>query len=292
MNPGTKASKTKASTFGHLMIAGGIGLLFASSLVLFSFLLEGPTVATRSATDLVLPVGMTWLGLLTCAVFCLLQKQRSAALLFMIGFAFLGLTANPYLASKFIEAVEWPEDQSAAIPQSPYRAVIVLGGGAGLSPNQVEQLNRDGERVFSAAQLWHAGLVSSIICTGTVPDGVGHPGEVSAKLLESVGIPTKSIFIVPGENTSQEMDALKKFLEHPPEDFPTSGEIGLMTSGYHQRRAMRLAAAEGLNFLPLPSGYRGQYFPQFSPRAMIPNAESASAFGSALKETLGGLVGR
>jgi len=173
----------------------------------------------------------------------------------------------------------------------PFRAVIVLGGGAGVTQQQTKELNREGERIFSAAQLWHAGLVSSVICTGSTPSSAEHPRDISAELLQSVGVPTEVIFKAPGENTIQEMQALKEFLEAPPSGFPESGEIGLITSAFHMRRAMRLASAKDLDFHPLPCGYRRAYR-GFSPKALIPDADAVAVFGSAFKEKLASLVGR
>ncbi len=288
MNQAAQPSSVRRSAIIAMMSA----LAFAISLVLLSYVVEGATTATRSATDLVMPVGMIWIGLFACAAFFALQKQRAAAGLFATLFAVLGITANPYVASKFIESVEWPERQPTATIDQPYRTVVVLGGGADITSLQTEELNASGERIFSAAQLWHAGLASSIICTGSSSDGVGHPREIGANLLESVGVPKQVIFKVAGENTTQEMAGLQEFFDNTPPSFPEMGDIALITSGFHMRRAMRLAATRNLDFDPLPCGYRNEYFPRFSPRALIPNAEAADSFGLALKERLGGLVGR
>ncbi|NND98128.1 MAG: YdcF family protein, partial [Pirellulaceae bacterium] len=247
---------------------------------------------TRSATDLVLPIGLIWIGLFACAGYFALQKQWLASWLFAIMFATLGITGNRYVAFKFIQSVELPVQQPQATTDDPYRTVIVLGGGAELTRLSTAELNRDGERIFSAAQLWHAGLVSSIICTGSVPDGSGDPQHVGKELLESVGVPTAVIYTLPGENTSQEMLSLREFFDNPPDSFPESGDTALITSAFHIRRALRLAATQQLDFDPLPCGYRSENFSGFSPRALIPAAEAAESFGLVLKELLGGLVGR
>jgi len=269
-----------------------VGLCFALSLVLFSFVVEGPTLARRSATDLVMPTGLIWLASFSSAIFFAFRGERFASFVFGVGFVFIGITANTYVASKFIQFVEWPEEQPTATKEKPYRSVIVLGGGGRITPLHTAELHRDGERLFSAAQLWHAGLVRSIICTGSTPRSVGHPQDISAQLLESVGVPSEVIYKVSGETTIEEMEVLKQFLEDPPADFPDSGEIALITSASHMRRAMRLASVKKLDFHPLPSGYRSTFFSGWSPHRMIPNAEAADDFGSAFRERLAGLVGR
>lgn len=288
MNQESENSSIHRSASIALILALGLSGL----LVLFSNLVEGPTTATRSATDLVLPVGLIWIGLFACACYFALQKQWVASCLFAIVFTTLGITGNRYVALKFIQSVELPEQQPQATADDPYRTVIMLGGGAELTSLSTEELNRDGERIFSAAQLWHAGLVSSIICTGSVPDGSGDPQHIGANLLESVGVPAEVIYTVPGENTSQELQSLKEFFDNPPEGFPQSGDNALITSAYHMPRAMRLASTLQLDFDPLPCGYRMEQVSAFSPRVLIPEAAAAESFGLALKELLGGLVGR
>ncbi len=288
----TSTDQRRSKIFARAAVASGSGLLFALSLVLLSYIVEGSTLATRSATDLVMPVGLIWLASFSSAVFFALNKQWAAAVTFAIGFIFVGITANSYVASRFIQFVEWPERQPGSNREQPFRSVIVLGGGLSFTPSMNAELDRDGERVFSAAQLWHAGLVSSVICTGSASNGIGNPRDVGATLLESVGVPPQVIYKVPGENTTQEMQGLKKFFADPPDGFPASGELALITSAFHMHRAMRLASEFQLQLHPLPCAYRSDYFPNFSPRALIPSADAAADFGVALKERLGELVGR
>ncbi len=275
-----------------LFLAAAVGLVFSIFLVLFSYLIEGLQLATRSATELVMPVGLIWVAMFTGMVFFALQRNRPATLSFVLGFLFVSITGNPYLSSKFIQSVEWPEVEPQATPENPYRTVVVLGGAATTTSLQTPELQRDGERLFSAAQLWHAGLVSSVICTGSASDGVDHPRDLGSVLLESVGVPSEVIYRIPGENTSQEMAGVKAFFADPPADFPKAGDDVLITSAFHLPRAMRLAKKHNLVFDPLPCGYRSGFFSRFSPRAMIPKAEATANFGTALKERLGGLVGR
>ena len=280
------------STQRTAAIALALSLGLGGCLVAFSYVVEGPTTATRSATDLVMPFGLVWIGLFAGTALFALQKQWVASCLFAILFIVHGITGNPYIASKFIESVELPEQPLTATTDHPYRTVIVLGGGTIITPLMTAELDRDAERIFSAAQLWHAGLASSIICTGSSSDGIANPRDIGATLLESVGVPAAAIFKVPGENTSQEMASLKEFFDDPPDGFPETGEVALVTGAFHMRRAMRLASTQQLDFDPLPCGYRSGHFPAFSPRALIPKADAAESFGLALKELLGGLVGR
>lgn len=280
--------QSSVSPLRGLIIASLLGLAFALCLVAFSYWMDGSTLATRSATSLVMPVGVAWIGALTGALFFAFKRDWSAALLFATGFVFLGITGNPFIAAQFIGSVEMAEQPVSATKTDPFRAVVVLGGGESMTLDGTEELNRNGERIFSAAQLWHAGLVSSVICTGSDPRQIANPRDVAKTLLESVGVPAEVIYKIPGENTSQEMRSLKKFIDDPPAGFPEAGEIALITSAFHMQRAIRLAAVQGLDIHPLPCGYLSVY----RPNSLVPTAEAAGDFGSALKEVLGGLVGR
>jgi uncharacterized SAM-binding protein YcdF (DUF218 family) len=274
------------------IISVAVGLGVASILVLLAYLVDGSTIATRTATELAMPIGLTWIALLMATVYFGIRRQWVTCGMSGLLFVLVGVTGNQFLASKFAQSVELAERQPTATREHPYRTVVVLGGGATISPTRIPELNRDGERVFSAAQLWHDGLVASITCSGSDPSGDPSQREFYTELLTSVGVPRAAIFQVPGENTTQEMRELKRFLAEPPPGFPETGNIALITSAFHMQRALRLAQAQGLQFEPLPCGYRKTDFPRFSPRYLVPNAIAASDFATVLKEYLGGLVGR
>ena len=288
MNEDSTSGSLVSKTIAALLI----GAAFAISLVLLSYVVEGLQPATRTLTDLAMPIGVLWLGMFTAATWFALRRIWSASIAFAIGFFFIAVTANTYLSSRFVHWVEWPEQKPQATPENPYQTVVVLGGATTITADHTAELYRDGERVFSAVQLWHAGLVASITCTGSASDGVANPRDIASELLQSAGVPAEVIFKVPGENTSQEMAGMKKFLANPPEDFPAAGKIALLTSALHMQRAMRLAKTQGLDLEPLPCAYRSGYFPNFSPRAFVPKAYAASSFGDAIKEVVAGLFGR
>jgi len=190
-----------------------------------------------------------------------------------------------------MQQTQWPE-QDLPRESIPLRSAIVLGGGLTVSPAGTPELGRDGERIFSAAQLWHAGLVSSIICTGKTPDGRYNPSDIGEELLLSAGVPPEAVFKVAGETTTGEMQHLQEFLKSPPEGFPSSGELVLITSAFHMPRAMRLAANHDLRFIPYPCAFRGTDFEFMLPSRMIPGGQAVHECSLALKEHLGRLMGR
>ncbi|TWU57878.1 YdcF family protein [Rubripirellula reticaptiva] len=278
--------------FRALVRAALITFMITGGMVGLTYFVEGKTLATRAATSMAMPVGLAWIGSMLFTFWFTLRKQWSAGLAFGLIFALIYVTGNTYASSKFMTSVEWPEQTIPDTLAQPYRCAVVLGGGVMISPTGTAELGMDGERVFSAAQLFHADKISSIICTGATPDGLFNPCDVGRDLLLSAGIPDEAIFRILGENTTQEMQAMRDFLDNPPETFPADGEVILITSAFHMRRAMRLADKQDLDFVPYPCAFRTTVYDAFTPSRWVPTAESMGTFASALKERLAGLIGR
>ncbi|WP_218933653.1 YdcF family protein [Rubripirellula lacrimiformis] len=218
-----------------------------------------------------------------------MQRQSLASFAFAVMCVMIYISGNGYVSSAMMDRLEWPEQ---AMPDEAVQAAVVLGGGMSATPDGTPELSRDGERIFSAAQLYHAGKVGAIICTGMSSDGVHNPSDDGRDALISAGVPSDVIFRIKGENTSQEMKSLRQFLDSPPAGFPPPGPILLVTSAFHMDRAMRLAASQDVEMLPFPCAFRGSVDRGFSPSRWIPGPDAMQNFGSALKEWLASLVGR
>jgi uncharacterized SAM-binding protein YcdF (DUF218 family) len=276
-----------------------ICLGLAGFIVLGTFAVEGRTYATRAATALCMPMGLLWMLLLGSVIAFSRRKRKSVFVAFTIAFALLTVGANSIASQIFLRQIEWPEAEPTATTTTPYRSVIVLGGGIVVTAQGTPEAGQDGERVISAAQLWHRGLTKSIICTGEDPNGEYHPKDLGKQMLVSLGVPAEVIFRVGGENTTQEMQKLKLFFKQSHEGFPDSKpseKVALITSAFHLNRAVRLAEAEGLDqqieLEPIATCFRTTPIGMLSPRKIIPDADAAADFGRALKETLAKIVGR
>ena len=266
----------------------------AVALPVATWLVDGRSQAERAATQLLMPLGLLWLALLLAACWAIAAGQRRWGGVLVLLWLMLTFGGNGMLADAAIQQIEWPPTQRPATAEEPLRTVIVLGGGAGLDPAKRPELKDDGQRVFAAAQLWHARQTQSIICTGiSSRRKLTGPAEIGRRLLQSVGVPEQAIFEVGGPNTFGEMRALAALLEDPPAGFPQSGRIGLITSAFHMPRAMRLAEQARLPVVPIPCSYRSA--PEdtpFSPIDLIPSAQAASTVAIVVKERLAGLLGR
>ncbi len=302
-----------------------------SIIVSGTWLLGGKSLADRTLTDFAMPVGMLWLGLMVTWVAALMRRRWAFAAFAAALWLAVGVIGNRPLGGQIRQSVEYAATANPADTiDTPLDAVVLLGGYAWTNQFDVPELTGDGQRLMLAAQLWHTGKTKSIICTGTAHFGDRHPSKLGKQLLTSVGVPPEVIFLVPGVNTSGEMRGLKTFFAEPPERWvklvsdageagvsaaenpakpdgalPTDPQaegagglklqkfsVGLVTSAYHLPRALRLAKAQQLNFLPLPCQLSGSPETRFNPQDLIPTAGGAKSMAKGIKEWLARLVGR
>ncbi len=240
-----------------------------------------------------MPLGLTWFTLFFLASFFLLQAQRRLASLLLILWLMVGVAGNGWIAEAVMGPLEHPRDLANLAESTPFRSVILLGGGVSIASDGTPELNREGQRVLLAAQLWHLGKARTIVCTGTSGGtGLADPSATGRELLVSVGVDNDDIYEVKGRNTSEEMRSLKMFFDDPPAGVDVDGQIGLVTSAFHIPRAMRLANQQDLQLVPLPCGHQIHQATQFDPSKLIPKGHSASMLAAACKEWLARLMSR
>ncbi|MGB7344506.1 MAG: YdcF family protein [Pirellulaceae bacterium] len=272
------------------ILASGV---LAVVLVAWAYVVRGADNAGRAATDIAMPTGLLWLFLFAAAVTYFCCRQHILGSLFLSVWLLMGFFFNGLAAQSFFQTVEHPPGPAIDRADLPLCAVVPLGGGASQNGFGVDEVNRDGERIVSAAQMWHAGQTQSIICTGmSLPTSESDTGAVGRRLLLSLGVPDDAIIVIGGEDTHGEMIAIKKLLHESPRTLPRLGKIGLITSAFHMNRALRLAKKESLEMIPIPVAYRSTKTERFSGSDLIPSAEAGHLFKLALKERLARLLGK
>lgn len=247
--------------------------------------------------SLATPVGLVWLLLLIGIWFsCIFRNGRTAFLLFLV-WGILTVGGNDFVSQFLARSLEreWLLTQGEAVSKPiVFDLVVVLGGGTTADPNCEPQLGSSGDRVMSAAQLFHLGRAKKICVTGEqefrTDANDPEPAEEARDLLIEIGVPAESIVALRGTNTSHELFLLKSWLDQQPE----SGEwkIGLVTSAWHMTRAMGLARKNGIqNIEALPADWRSAPFAP-SPGIVIPSASNLDNTAKMLHEHLGRLIGR
>lgn len=272
-----------------------IAILLLLAVTIFATLgyLGGITMLEKTLTSLVMPIGLVWVGLIPLTYLLLLSRQK------ILGFLSLGcllaitLGGNQFVSNYFAYSLEAPFSQIDIAQIPTLDAVIVLGGGTSSTYNNRVQLGMAGDRVATAARLYHSGQVKKIICTGSQsfrasPEDL-HPREEAKLILTEFGIPASAVILLEGENTSQEMNSLKSWIpEHINSPQP---RVGLITSAWHLNRALRLAKSQGLEFEPIPSNFiSGPVNP--SPHWVIPSGDNLATTGRIVKEYLAAIVSR
>ncbi len=281
----------------------------AGTMVLIAWKMEGTLAAQRIVVDLVMPIGLAWLGTFGTTVYRFRCNQKHAGAISLLLFLSITVLFSPVVNRAMMKWIEVPPPvQSSLAPDAPrYRAVVVLGGGASLARNGDPQLTDDGQRIAMAAQMWYAGKVDAIILTGqdnfipglptsspeqqTLRD-LSNPGRAGIELLLSLGLPKDRLYRIAGIHTAGEMVELRNFLESPPSSFPIAGEIGLITSAFHIPRAMRLAQREGLLLRPIPVAFRIGPDEPWTVNDFIPRVQAGGQFYTVLRELLARVVGR
>jgi len=248
----------------------------------------------KIATGLAAPCGIIWYLLMCCIVLASACRQRR--LTFSITLTWLAYTicGSGFFACLLARNIERPFIDIDPLREERFDAVVLLGGGGMVGANGRIQGNTSGDRMILAAQMYHAKLTPTLICTGKrieAVDGDGpDPSDVAVELLTQLGVPESAIERLGGHNTSQEMQNLReRFGEENP-------RVGLVTSAWHLQRALRLARKNGLELSPLPADFiggplRSQTAPQLIMSA-IPQADNFFHVSRIAKEHLAGFVGR
>lgn len=259
-----------------------------------SFFAFGKSVTEKFVTALVLPCGVIWLLIFAMSLLAFFLKSRAVGCLGLLTFAIYTVLGSGYLSSALAAAIEAPFQDIDPLQQEPFDEVVVLGGGGKVGSNLRSQGNGSGDRLILAAALYHGGITKTVICTGTSIKGLGNdkigPGEISAAVLQSLGVPDDAIELVEGRTTSEEMTNLSQ-------RFGKDGRrVGVVTSAWHLSRALRLAESHDLNFYPLPADFLGGPIRPRSTVEMvkdcIPDIDRLIVTSHVLREYLAALAGR
>ena len=251
-------------------------------------------VAEKVLTALAMPYGMAWLLSAAACLVAASKKERGiwglcltvCLVLYLGGNGWVAKWSMRSLEMEFVTADPFAGDDDAL---ATIDTVVLLGGGTGVRPGGTAELGLAGDRLFMAAELYHAGRIRRIVCTGSritaLDRGGRDPHETARELLQRVGVPADSIETVPGRTTSEEMQALAQRL-------PPNETVGIVTSAWHMRRALRLAENAGLAVIPVPADFRSPSDMRPTVMDFVPDTYAAETIRLACKEWLARVVQR
>ena len=250
----------------------------------------GNTFFEKTLQQLVAPVGLAWYVLILVCYFSRLFNVRFVFGLSLACWLILTIAGNGYLSNQAMKYLESDYLDEKLDNVGEMDAIVVLGGGTMNGANGEVQLGISGDRIAAAARLYHTGKTKRIICTGKHALKRGNrgvdPGDAARLILSQMGVEENDIVVVGGPNTGAEMVEIKKYLEDNELEI-----VGLVTSAWHMKRAMRLADQEGLSLEPVPANYRSR-MDHPGPGWVIPGAEALKNSHMAIKEWLAGLASR
>jgi uncharacterized SAM-binding protein YcdF (DUF218 family) len=167
-------------------------------------------------------------------------------------------------------------------------AIVVLGGSTSPLQNpRFEAEEMTGSRVLPAARLYRAGKAKWVLASGGVPyqDRRGKERTIAediADLLIDFDVPPSAILRQSRSRNTRE-DARESAAMLKAKNLT---KILLVTSAFHQRRAVRLFEREGMIVVPVPTGpevtednLKWEWF--------CPDAPSLATFTRAFKEYVG-----
>lgn len=258
--------------------------------VMALFALPHRAMVDKLLTRLAMPPGFLWALLLLGGWFALLSRRRRLGVGVLCGWALYTIAGSGWVGGALLAGLE--RGYTPPEPNTRFAAIAVLGGGTDEAPWGEAQLSLSGDRVRVAAALWRAGHAPVLVASGTSIGGLDQPhrrdlGAETRSLWSQMGVDPSAVVTVPGPyNTRTEIEALAA--EARARGWP---RIGLVTSAWHLRRAMRLAERFGLPAVPIPADVRGRVAP-LTAVGLVPTGSGFYRVQIALKEHLGALVGR
>jgi uncharacterized SAM-binding protein YcdF (DUF218 family) len=239
---------------------------------------------------LAMPMGALWLLLAAAAARAYWRRSRRELAILGAALAGLSLVGNDYLADR---VMAWVEDGARTISTfdtEPVDAAIVLGGGTRDQAAHAVGLGDSGDRVMTGARLYYRGIAPVLVCSGSPIAGFdGHDSAAATeRIWRELGVPASAIVRVDGARNTREEARLHAALIHE----RGWRRIGLVTSGYHMRRALALFRAEGIDAVPLPADLRGRESPWLGAVSIVPTGAAAGRLHKACWELVGRLAGR
>lgn len=206
----------------------------------------------------------------------------AAALLLLIG-------GNDALLDAALRAWELPAVPLSAV--APADAAVLLTGitEADRHPHDRVYLTQGADRFTNALWLYRAGKVRRIIISGGLASLRAQPGVVPeakqlATLLKLSGVPAHDILVEPrSQNTRENARYTKELLQQHSE----IKSLVLVTSAFHERRALACFAKVGLHPVPFPADFRSHDFILTPSYLLVPSTDVLTRWGSLLHELVG-----
>jgi uncharacterized SAM-binding protein YcdF (DUF218 family) len=250
--------------------------------------MPGGAVLEKSIGILLLPTGLVWFMVGLAAAAMVAQRCRGGGAMVAL-WVVLGVVGNEPLGQWCMSQLEEPFGADP-LRQGKFDAVVVLGGGASSGPNDQVELGPAGDRIVLGARLYLRGQTPLLVTTGTAIAGFQSPLDstvATTMMWRDLGIPAEAIVPVGNTTTTREEATQVAALVR------ARGwqRVGLLTSAWHLRRAVRLFTRAGVEVVPIAADHRGS--PTWNGLySMIPTGTGSYHLQKAGWEWLGYVVGK
>lgn len=239
---------------------------------------------SKLSIALMAPLGTALLLMLLGMLLARYGRPRAAWSSVMLGFAWLVLWSWPPASNWLVSQVEqeFPFQDLSALPSAP--AMVVLGGGihpprSAVTPPNLES---SADRVWYAAQLYHAGKSPLLVLSGGSVTSVETEADAMREFLRDLGVPDSALLLEGRSRTTRE-NAI-----YSAELLRSRGirRVLLVTSALHMHRAKKLFEQQGIEVDPAPTDHEAR--PLSSWQRVLPDAGALEGSGHAIKELVGG----
>ena len=225
--------------------------------------------------------------LLALLVGALLARQPRRWL--VAALALFLISSSPLLVNELLLAWEQPPVPLAALPRHADAAVLLTGiTQVAKSPHDRVYLGAGADRFTSALWLYRAGRVRRIIVSGgsgAVQATAHTEADDLTTLLRLAGVPNSAIIREKKSRNTRENALFTKHLLSPEQD-----TLILVTSAFHQRRALGCFAKVGLHPIGFPAGYRSNDRSLAPDAWLVPSPEAMANFSLLTHEVVGWLI--
>ena len=238
------------------------------------------------------PLGTALLLGVFAIVLGMLRLSKSALVVGAGAVLWLYLWSTPWVSYAFRHMIEreHPARPAADVQEAP--AGVVLGGGVSTAqpPRRLQpDLGNAADRVWYAAQLYHAGKAPLWVLSGGVDSRFGGMSEAASMwvLLRDLGVADAAIVLEEeSRNTRENAKRVAALLKER-----GINRIVLVTSALHMPRAKRLFTAEGLEVIPAATDHEAVEQTR-DIRMLLPNSEALDGSVRAVKEWMAVRIGR
>ncbi|UYZ64398.1 YdcF family protein [Hymenobacter weizhouensis] len=230
-----------------------------------------------------------WLvGLLVAAVLVRRPPWRRRLLLATTVLALL--TTNPALVNEALLAWELPPVRLSQLPA--HDAGVLLTGITEVrkSPHDRVYVEQGADRLLHTLWLYRAGRIRRIIVSGgsgAVQTVARSEAEELRILLRLAGVPARDILLeTRSRNTRENALYTRQLLAQHPD----IRSVVLITSAFHQRRALGCFRKVGVHPTPFPAGYYSQDRQLTPDYLLVPDAQALLLWSVLAREISGYLV--